>query len=89
MAAQKLATEIKAAAAVHAKIDEKESEEFKKVNPSNPPTQFVQTAQSVHPEKKHVEGWRGQAPKQRGLDNTKWAACQKEAPKQRGLENTK
>ena len=47
MAAQKLATEQQAAAAVQAKIDEKVAEELKKVAPSNPPAQAVQAAQPV------------------------------------------
>ena len=41
VAAQKLATEKQAAAAVQARIDEKVAEEVKKVAPSNPPVQPV------------------------------------------------
>ena len=50
VAAQKLATETQAAAAVQAKIDEKVSDELSKVAPSNPPAQPV-ARQPVNKEK--------------------------------------
>ena len=56
VAAQKLATETQAAAAVHAKIDGKVAEELKKVAPSNLPTQPVQTVHAAQPEKNNDYG---------------------------------
>ena len=50
MAAQKLAAETQAAAAVQAKIDEKVAEELKKVAPSN------LSEQAVHPDKRGKDG---------------------------------
>ena len=53
VAAQKLAMEKQSATAVEAKIDEKVTEELKKVAPSNPP---VQPTQAVQPDKKDEDG---------------------------------